>query len=455
MTKDGGRGSRHELRLTRRDLLKVGAAAGLGAIYGPRFTASAAPATADFNWKRYSGQSIRFLDWQGRWGQLLEKRKGQFEELTGIKVNWELLPQEQHRQKVPTELAARNRDLDLLYVAPHVDGPPYYRANWLEPLDTFLNDPSHMPPNWNVSDFPDGLFKTCQMEGKQITVPVVTEVQCLAYRKDLFDARGIRVPTTLDELERAAARLHNPPDVFGIVSRGSAAQGPVSFSSFLYNFGGDYTDDRRNCTIDQPQAIQAVEFWGNLFRKYGPPGMSAMNFPASTALFAQGRAAMIIDANLFRGIYDDTEKSRVVDAVAYTLFPRGPAGNTPGIFTAGPAISALSQKKGPAWYFILWSAGLENQMFVQLQGTAAGRKSVWTSPDYKAKEKNRTWADVTLKTMELSSRGYSPRVVAVLQVRTRVGEVLVKALGGLTGQGLKEEATRACRDIADIIRRTE
>jgi multiple sugar transport system substrate-binding protein len=439
--------------LTRRDLLKRAAAAGVVAASGPADPGTAVGATA-FDWKRYSGQTIRYLDWNGTWSTFINKRKAEFEALTGIKVAWELLPQEQHRQKVPTELTARNKDLDLLFVAPHVDGPRYWKAGWLKPFDDFISDPTQTPAGWEPDDFAEGLWKTSQFDGKQVSVPSVSECQILTYRRDLFERKGLKPPTTFEELRQVAAALHDPPNVFGIVGRGNAPQAPVNFSSFMYSFGGDYTDANHRCTIDQPQAIEAMEYWGRLYRDYGPPGMNAMGFAEATALFMQGRAGMIIDANHFRANYIDPAKSKVTDVLAHAMFPKGPVSQTPGIFTAGPSISALSEKKGPAWYLIAWATSKELQLESHRAGIAAARKSAWSAPA-STKGTDPMWVKVTQNTMSVSSKGYSPRVTAVFEVRTRVGELLTQVLGGLTGQKLKEAAATTCRDVNAIIKRTE
>jgi multiple sugar transport system substrate-binding protein len=449
--------------ITRRDLLRMAAVASAAAC-GPALaqtspTATAAgvgvsPTQAAFDWKRYAGTTIRYLDWNGTWSMFINKKKADFEVLTGIKVEWELLPQEQHRQKVPTELTARNKDLDLLFVAPHVDGPRYWKAGWLEPFDNFLKDPRHTPADWEPADFAEGLWKTSQFDGKQVSVPSVSECQIVTYRRDLFEKKGLKPPTTMEELRKVAAALHDPPNVFGIVGRGNAPQGPVSFSSFLYSFGGDYTDAQRRSMIDQPPAIEAMEYWGRLYRDYGPPGMNAMGFAQATALFMQGRAGMIIDANHFRANYIDPSKSKVTDVLGHAMFPKGPVSQTPGIFTAGPSISALSQKKGPAWYLILWATSKEMQLESHRAGIAAARKSAWSAPAT-GRGTDPVWVDVTQKTMSISSKGYSPNVTAVFEVRNRVGELLTQVLGGLTGQQLREAAAAASRDVNAIIARTE
>jgi multiple sugar transport system substrate-binding protein len=385
----------------------------------------------------------------------MDKKVPEFEELTGIKLNWEHLPQEQNRQKTQTELTAKNRDLDLLWVAPHVEGLKYLRAGWLVPLEEFLGNPNLVPPDFDVKDFAPGFWQTCRMDGKQITMPTLVEVACLMYRRDLLEKKGVKVPTTLEELEAAAAKLHDPPNVYGIVNRGTVPQAPVTWSSFLYNFGGSYLDKDRHCAIHTPEALRATEFYGRLHRQYGPPGMTSLNWPESTSVAAQGRAAFTTDSNNWRNIFDDPQKSKVVGKVGYALFPRGPAGNTPGIWTAGPAISAYSEKKEAAWYFIAWALGKSSQLYSHLTGVAACRRSAWQSPRYKDQERDPAWAEVTLKTMEMSSRGYSPEVVAVMEVRNRVGEVIVKALEGVTGDPLRSEAVKACADIHRIIQRTE
>lgn len=412
-------------------------------------------AARDFNWRKHAGTTLRFLGWNDLWSMTMDKKVPEFEQLTGIKLQWEHLPQDQNRQKTQTELTAKNKALDLLWVAPHVEGLKYLRAGWLVPLDEYLSNSSLVPPDFDTADFAPGFWQTCRMDGKQITMPTLVEVACLMYRKDVLEAKGVAVPTTLEELEKAAAKLHEPPNMYGIVNRGTVPQAPVTWSSYLYNFGGSYLDRDRKCAIDRPEAVRATEYYGRLHRQYGPPGMTSLNWPEASSVFAQGRAAVETDSNVFRNIFDNPEKSKVSGKVGYAFFPRGAAGNTPGVWTAGPSISAYSEKKEAAWYFIIWALSRANQLYTHLSGVAASRRSAWQSPAYKDKEKDPTWADVTLKTMEMSSRGYSPEVVAVGEVRNRVGEVIVKALEGVTGDPLRAEAERACRDITRIMARTE
>jgi multiple sugar transport system substrate-binding protein len=67
----------------------AGAAAGAGAIAPPVF------AQAGFDWRRYAGQSIEVHLVRSPRGELLQKGQKEFEDMTGIKVGSEQVPEQQ------------------------------------------------------------------------------------------------------------------------------------------------------------------------------------------------------------------------------------------------------------------------------------------------------------------------------------------------------------------------
>jgi len=426
----------------------------------PAAAATQAPAAGtgagEFDWKKYKGTTLRYLGWSDNWSVPMNPYVPEFEELTGIKLNWEQLPQDQNRQKVQTEMTAKNKDLDLVYIAPHVDAVKYMKAGWIFPLDEYLADAKMIPPDFDLPDFAQGMYNTCRILGKMATLPVVSEAQLFMYRKDLFEAKGVKPPETFDEMEGIIAKVHNPPGVVGWVGRGSVTQNAVPWSSYLYGFGGDYLTKDRKPDIASPACLKSIEFYGNLARKYGPPGMTTLNWPEALAILLSGKAACMTDANSFRAQIDDKEKSQVVGKIGWAMLPKGPVNNLPGIWTAGTAISAFSQKKEAAWYFMVWSLSKKNQARTHAKGCPSTRTSVWNSPEgQQVRAQWPDWADNTLKTLQISNKGYSPEVVAVMEVRNRVGEVIVKAMQGVAGDALKAEAERANKDIEDIMARTE
>ena len=97
---------RHPDALRRRLLQAGGAAAALGALPGASVVAHAQGA---FDWKRFKGQKIEILLVKSPRGDLLSKYHKEFEELTGIEVGSEMVPEQQQRQKAVIELATVQR----------------------------------------------------------------------------------------------------------------------------------------------------------------------------------------------------------------------------------------------------------------------------------------------------------------------------------------------------------
>ncbi len=58
-----------------------------------------ARAQSAFDWKRFRGERIEVTVQLSPRGQLLQQANREFEELTGIKVGLEVVPEQQHRQK--------------------------------------------------------------------------------------------------------------------------------------------------------------------------------------------------------------------------------------------------------------------------------------------------------------------------------------------------------------------
>ena len=101
----------------RRRLLQAGlGAAALGAI--PGAGQLAAQAQGAFDWKRFKGEKIEVFLVKSPRGDLLTKYHKEFEDLTGITVGSEMIPEQQQRQKAVIEFNSGNtelrRDRDLV-----------------------------------------------------------------------------------------------------------------------------------------------------------------------------------------------------------------------------------------------------------------------------------------------------------------------------------------------------
>ena len=158
---------------------------------------------------------------------------------------------------------------------------------------------------------------------KPYLVPLVTEWQVLYYRKDLLKKAGLSVPTTFDELEKAAKALKTA-DIAGFASRGKGAAAVTQLSSYIYNYGGAYLD-KGVAVFDKKEALDATRFYGRLLANYGPAGVTSMSWENIMPLFQAGKVAMWTDASVFFGQIVDPAKSQVAAAdVGIANLPRRP-----------------------------------------------------------------------------------------------------------------------------------
>ena len=78
----------------------------------------------------------------------------------------------------------------------------------------------------------------------------------------------------------------------GVGLRGKGQAAVTQFSSFLYGYGGDFTQDGK-AIFNNEAGIQAFEFYGKLAREYGPAGATNMDWSDTQNLYAQGMLCLL------------------------------------------------------------------------------------------------------------------------------------------------------------------
>ena len=79
-----------------------------------------ANAQSAFDWKQFKGQSIEVNYQLSPRGDVAKAHMKEFEELTGIKVGFEQIPEQQQRPKVAMEMATGHPSFDVVNVGMHV-----------------------------------------------------------------------------------------------------------------------------------------------------------------------------------------------------------------------------------------------------------------------------------------------------------------------------------------------
>lgn len=400
--------------------------------------------SSDSNDENKKDVELRIVAANHPWTEAIEPLIPQFEEETGIKVKLEKYFEDQLTQKLTTEFTAGSDSIDVFMIRPLQEGKLFNLNGWVADLTSYTSD-----SEWDLSDFTESSVNSLKDGDKIFGIPTVTEREILYYRKDIFEENNIEPPKTLDELYEIAKQLNNPSnDFYGMVSRGQRAAAVTQFSSYLYGFGGDFIVDGK-AAIDTPEAIKAFEFYGNLLKDAGPPGVLNMSWPQAAGLFAQGKAAMYTDADSIYPNLLDPEKSVVGDKVGFAVFPEGPAGQTPYNVTSwGVAMNAKSENKDAGWEFIKWATSKDIVAELQKKSVPGPRQSVWDSP-----EGTEAFPEELVKVISESNKigkEYDrPLVIKVNEARDMIGTAIVTGIEGGDVEAAAKEANKQFQQLLD------
>ena len=395
----------------------------------------------------YAGTQVRVIAANHPWNEAMQRLLPEFEEASGITIRLESYFEDQLSQRLQVGLTGGTAEADVFMFRPLQEGLLFEKNGWVANLSEFAANDAE----WNFSDFQAGPLGTVTSGDVLFGVPIVTERQALYYRKDLFEAAGLAVPQTLDELKAAAEALHDPDNgMYGIVLRGQRSAAVTQFSSFLYSFGGEWIDEEGNSAVGSPEAVTAYQFYGDLLRNYGPPGTLNMSWPQAIAVFQQGQAAMYLDADILYPNVLDPDASLVVDKVGFAPFPEGPAGRHPYSVTSWAlGMNATSENKEAAWEFIRWATS--PQIVARLQseyGQSGARESVWTSPEGLGGFPEDLAAAIVING-EVGVGFDRPRVIRVGEARDIVGGPIVTSIEGGDVQKAAEDANGAFQDFLE------
>ena len=385
---------------SRRDVLSGGVKLGLAGVLAQQLPSTAfaqddlAPyRAAKIDWKQADGEQITVAVIPASYFENLISLQPQFEALTGIKLRFEKVPPGQIRQKALLDLSSKTATY-----ATHAADPMYYPLyvsnKWVEPLDRFLNDASLTDPAWfKYDDIIKAWRDADSVDGKPYGIPFDGEVTVQVYRKDLYQAKGLKPAETYDELiANAKALTDTNARTYGLALRGfaGAGQNMYIYPSLLRGFGGNWGSGN-NVVVNSPEAVSALSWYVNTLAQYAPPAVRNWNWPDIADAFSQGTVAAYIDAHSSAAVINNPEKSKVVGKIAYARWPKGPSGKrVTSIWNWGfPINAALSDKaKKATWLFIAWAASAETQARTswKFAGSAKrsgiNRVSLWKSAEF-------------------------------------------------------------------------
>jgi trehalose/maltose transport system substrate-binding protein len=257
--------------------------------------------------------------------------------------------------------AAKSPDIDVYMVdviwqgilAPHaVDMKKYYNEAELK-------------------EFFPRIIENNTVGGKLASIPWFTDAGILYYRKDLLEKYGFKEPPqTWEELtemgkkiqegERAAGK----PDFAGFVFQGKASESVTCNAlEWIYSFnGGSIVEPDKKITINNPNAIKALEVAKGWVGTISPKGVTTYGEEEARNVWQAGNAAFMRNWPYAYALGNDP-KSVIAGKFDVTVLPKGGADGKNAACLGGwqLMVSAYSKNPDAAADLVKFLASAESQ----------------------------------------------------------------------------------------------
>ncbi|GAB2903453.1 sugar ABC transporter substrate-binding protein [Paraburkholderia jirisanensis] len=317
-----------------------------------------------------------------------------------IKLNWVILEENVLRQRATTDITTGSGQFDVMTIGAY-ETPQWGKRGWLSPL-------TNLPADYDLNDVVKTARDGLSYNGALYALPFYVESSMTFYRKDLFQAKGLKMPDqpTYDQIAQFAEKLTDKANgMYGICLRGKAGWGEnMAYVTTLVNtFGGRWFDEKWQAQLTTPEWKKAVSFYVDLLKKYGPPGASSNGFNENLTLMSSGKCGMWIDATVAAGMLYNKTQSQISDKVGFAAAPTQVTPNgSHWLWAWALAIPKTSKQQDAAKKFIEWAT---SKQYIELAAKDEGwasvppgtRQSTYARPEYKQAA---PFADFVLKAIE-------------------------------------------------------
>ncbi|HSU06246.1 MAG TPA: extracellular solute-binding protein [Acetobacteraceae bacterium] len=255
----------------------------------------------------------------------------------------------------------------------------------------------------------------------------------LHYQKALLEQVGFsRAPQTFAELQQAAIACTKAgaANRFGLGYLGR--QGPAlvgSWSPYMRSNGGSWFDPKTHeILVNQPPAVESLQFWGDLMTKYHTvvPDCVTWEFDEIVAGGQNDRYAMAVTLAPYGTLINDPKLSKTGGRWAADTVPGGLRKEQSRTTLSGWTFAVPNGCKNTewAWEFIQFATSKEWMRRSIERGNAPPRVSVLNDPAVREKFQ---WAPVAAESLKTATLDPRDPVWPTLELRLRVAvsEVLL------------------------------
>ena len=216
---------------------------------------------------------------------------------------------------------------------------------------------------WDEAYTP-GALEAITFDGQIVAALYDFDVYALYYRADLFDQKGLKVPTTWNELLDVSQKLAEGDKYLYQWSADS-----FHGSQWIYENGGNLlSDDNTTVMFNSSESVEAIQAYYDLLTQGGAIYWGADQGERIQGI-KDGRIAMFSDGPYNMGIM----KSAAPEMSGMWRVAVHPYNKQPGSYLGGTGlvIPSQAQQKEAAWKFIEYAMRVENQIGVYTYAGAA------------------------------------------------------------------------------------
>jgi multiple sugar transport system substrate-binding protein len=172
------------------------------------------------------------------------------------------------------------------------------------------------------------------------------------YRKDLFDANGLKVPETWDDVLKAGTVLKSKGNPIGIAINQKSNDSSNSWTAVLWSYGASYVaKDGKTVAIDVPETREALKFAIELYKNAMTNEVLSWDDTANNLFLAGGKGSWIQNPiSALRTIEKQTPE--LAQKIFIALPPGGPKGRFQSVSTQSFGLMNWSPNQPAAKAFL-------------------------------------------------------------------------------------------------------